>query len=48
MNLNYNIKLEDMLMGIGIERGPFDFGEKKVVVENKEGECTRLFMYSAI
>jgi hypothetical protein len=31
-----------------IERGPFDFGEKKVVVENKEGKWPRLFMYSAI
>ena len=35
-------------MNIGIKRRPFDFGEKKdvgVVVEDKEGECTRLFMY---
>ena len=37
-----------MLMDIGIERGPFDFWEKKVVVKDKEGKCTRLFMYSAI
>ena len=36
-----------MLMDIGIERGPFDFWEK-VVVEDKEGKSTRLFMYSAI
>ena len=35
-------------MDIEVERGPFGFGEKIVVVENKEGEYTRLFMYSAI
>ena len=35
-------------MDIEVEHGPFDFWEKKVVVEDKEGESTRLFMYSAI
>ena len=34
-------------MDIEVEHGPFGFWEK-VVVEDKEGEYTRLFMYSAI
>ena len=47
INLNYSKKLKDIKY-IEVERGPFGFWEREVEVKDKEGKCTRLFMYFAI